>query len=91
MATYLFRRRRLLWAWLLGSGVNALAIGISFYGDLPTGYTVVCIQTLAGLLVGAVVLCWPRAQQAEALPVLSEQEPAASRASGEPSVLQLQR
>lgn len=91
MATYLFRRRRLLWAWLLGSGVNALAIGVSFYGDLPTGYTVVCIQTLAGLLAGALVLCWPRAQQTESLPVLSERQPAASRASGDQSLLQLQR
>lgn len=82
MATYLFQRQRLLWAWLLGSAVNVLAIGCSFYLDLPTGYTVVCVQTLAGLLVGALVLSWPHARRPDSAAV-SSARPAQTALKGE--------
>lgn len=52
MANYLPGRHKLWTAWGLGIAVNLVALLLSFKADLPTGYTVVCVQTLAALLAG---------------------------------------
>lgn len=43
--------RGLLFLWIWGSVVNAVAIGLSFVLDLPTGFTVVFAQALAAAVV----------------------------------------
>lgn len=51
MASYLPGKHKLWIAWALGIGVNLAAILISFYMDLPTGYTLVFVQALIAILV----------------------------------------
>lgn len=42
--------RGLLFSWLLGSLVNLFAISVSFYFDLPTGYSICFFQALVGVI-----------------------------------------
>jgi zinc/manganese transport system permease protein len=47
-------RARLLLAWSLGTVLNVVAIAASYYLDLPTGYTVVALYALTGLVFSLV-------------------------------------
>lgn len=60
MALYLPFKHKLFWAWGLGTGVNLGALLLSFYADLPTGYTVVFVQTAAALLLGCLMVLFKR-------------------------------
>lgn len=48
----LYLRRGLLTAWLVGILLNTGALALSYWGDLPTGYTVVFVQAAAATLTG---------------------------------------
>ncbi len=56
MALYLPGKHKLWSAWGIGTLVNLLAVFVSFKADLPTGYSVVCAQTLMAMLVGVVMV-----------------------------------
>jgi zinc/manganese transport system permease protein len=43
-------RKKLLSAWALGTILNLMAITASYFLDLPTGYTVVALYALAGIV-----------------------------------------
>ncbi|MBN2430927.1 MAG: metal ABC transporter permease [Acidobacteria bacterium] len=51
IATLIGRGIPLINAWIIGIGLNILAIVVSYHFDFPTGYTVVFINALAALLV----------------------------------------
>lgn len=68
LASYLpVHKHKLWWAWGLGTLINLGAMMLSFYLDLPTGYSVVFVQTLMALFVGVMSICLKRP-----LPVISE-------------------
>ena len=46
----LLLNRGLIFSWVLGSFVNLIAIGVSFYFDLPTGYSICFFQALVGII-----------------------------------------
>lgn len=52
----LYLRRGLFTAWTVGILLNTLALALSYWGDLPTGYTVVFVQAAAATLTGIGVL-----------------------------------
>jgi len=41
---------RLSFAWIVGSTIIIMAMVLSYYFDLPTGYTIVFIGSLCGIL-----------------------------------------
>jgi ABC-type Mn2+/Zn2+ transport system permease subunit len=43
-------RAKLLLAWGLGTVLNLIAITASYFLDLPTGYTVVALYALSGIV-----------------------------------------
>ena len=47
-------RTKLLLAWALGTVLNLIAITASYFLDLPTGYTVVALYALCGIVVSLV-------------------------------------
>ncbi|PKL77940.1 MAG: metal ABC transporter permease [Candidatus Melainabacteria bacterium HGW-Melainabacteria-1] len=68
LAAYLPVRHKLATAWLLGTLVNLAAMALSFYADLPTGYTVVFAQTLVALLAGLTAIACGRSLDPRAEP-----------------------
>jgi zinc/manganese transport system permease protein len=44
-------KTKLLLAWALGTVLNLIAITASYFLDLPTGYTVVALYALSGIVV----------------------------------------
>lgn len=60
LAFYLPSKHKLSIAWGAGTLINLGAMLLSFYKDLPTGYTLVFVQTLMALLVGAVSIALKR-------------------------------
>jgi len=44
-------RHILITAWIAGIVINLISIGISYILDLPTGYTLVAVNTLAALII----------------------------------------
>jgi zinc/manganese transport system permease protein len=49
-------KRGLLFAWLYGAVINTAGIVLSFYLDFPTGFSLVFLQALFGILVFISVL-----------------------------------
>jgi ABC-type Mn2+/Zn2+ transport system permease subunit len=47
-------RTKLLLAWGLGTVLNLIAITASYFLDLPTGYTVVALYALCGIVFSLV-------------------------------------
>lgn len=48
---------RLISAWIFGIIINILAIIISYFFDLPTGYTIVAFYSVSGILVSLFCRC----------------------------------
>lgn len=44
------KQKPLFTAWIVGIIVNLVAIGVSYYLDLPTGYTIVMLQALTAMV-----------------------------------------
>ncbi len=51
IAKALFSKRLVIWAWIIGTVINIVAIAISYNLDFPTGYTLVFMHSLAAALV----------------------------------------
>ena len=49
------RVRPLIFSWSIGSVIIILAMVISYYFDLPTGYTIVFVGSLVGIIGGLIV------------------------------------
>ena len=47
----LLLKKGLLFAWFYGAIINTASIVLSFYLDLPTGFSLVFLQALFGILV----------------------------------------
>jgi zinc/manganese transport system permease protein len=47
----LLLKKGLLFAWVYGAVINTAGIVLSFYLDLPTGFSLVFLQALFGILV----------------------------------------
>jgi len=52
----LLLKKGLLFAWVYGAVINTAGIVLSFYLDLPTGFSLVFLQALFGILVFVSVL-----------------------------------
>jgi len=50
-----FNRNSLLFAWLWGWVISILAIFLSYYLDLPTGYTIVSLGSFLAILSGVIM------------------------------------
>ncbi len=55
MALLQNRFSKLLFAWVVGSTIIIVAMVISYLFDLPTGYTIVFIGSLCGIIYGLIV------------------------------------
>jgi len=53
IAKALFANKHVMWAWILGTLINIIAITVSYNLDYPTGYTLVFLHSLAA---GSVVM-----------------------------------
>jgi len=49
---------KLIGAWILGIIINLIAIVLSYYLDLPTGYTIVAFYALSGIIVSISCKCF---------------------------------
>ncbi len=48
----LFKKNQLILAWVIGTIINIIAIMVSYWGDFPTGYTLVFCNALMAVLIG---------------------------------------
>lgn len=49
---------KLISAWIFGIVINIIAILISYFFDLPTGYTIVALYALSGIIVSLLCRCF---------------------------------
>ncbi|OGF67545.1 MAG: ABC transporter [Candidatus Fischerbacteria bacterium RBG_13_37_8] len=46
--------QKLIGAWIIGTIINSIAIVISYYMDFPTGYTIIALYSLLGIIIATI-------------------------------------